>query len=241
MDRDLDAHDTATAEELRREETIRTYETTPATTTEAGVAGGAYAPTATTTERRMETVEDPEPFSFVAGFLGWAVASFFTFIFLAIVLGIIGTAAYNDSTIVNNALIVSQNTINNLAWPGIVGALVAVFVAYFLGGYNASRIDRYHGVGQGLAVVAWTVLFGIVAAILANNAAAVYNVGAYLAPYQIDWGALTTQAVTGLILTLLVMLAGAILGGVAGERWMRRDVAFEERREYRAGRSRPRV
>jgi hypothetical protein len=84
------------------------------------------------------------------------------------------------------------------------------------------------------------VLFGIVAAVLANNAAAAYDVGAYFAAYQIDWNALTTQAVVGLVMTLLVMLAGAILGGVAGERWLNRDVAYE-RRDHRTRASRPRV
>lgn len=247
----------ASAQDVPREETIRTYETasapppsapyepvTPRTTTEAGTVGSTYAPATTaertTTERRIETVDDRRgPFSLVAGFLGWAVASFFTFVLLAIILGIIGASAFETGAGGTTATL-NETTLNNLAWPGIIGGLVAVFVAYFVGGYNAGRIDRYNGLLQGVVVVAWTVVFAIVAALLANTVVASYDVGAYFSAYRIDWGTLTTQGVIGLVLTLLVMLAGAIAGGMVGERWLQRDVAYE-RRGYSTTRSRPRL
>ena len=130
---------------------------------------------------------------------------------------------------------------SDLTWGGIIGSLLAIFVGFFLGGYNAGRIDRWHGVGQGVAVVLWTVVFGIVSALLANYAAASLNVSAYLRPYAIDWNAITTQSIVALVLTLVVMLGAAVLGGVAGERWFRRDVGeVEERRRTTTWRGRPR-
>jgi hypothetical protein len=251
----------ARVDDLRREDTLRTYETTapatlsstPSTYSDVGVAGGTYEPAATTraatpvapggvtSERRVDNYPAREgPFSIIAGFLGWAVAAFFTFVLLAIILGVLGTAAYDSTTATGNAVAISQAALNDLTWTGIIGGLVAVFVGYFLGGYNAGRIDRYHGVGQGVAVVAWTILAGIVAAILAGVAADTLNLGYYLAPYNIDWNAITTQGIIGLVLTLGVMLGAAILGGLAGERYFHRADVAEERRDYRA-RSRPRV
>lgn len=82
---------------------------------------------------------------------------------------------------------------------------------------------------------------GIVGAIVANNAAATYNFGACLQPYAIDWNAITTQAIVGLVLTFAVTLGAAILGGVAGERWYRRDVGAVEERRSTTWRGRPRV
>ena len=65
--------------------------------------------------------------------------------------------------------------------------------------------------------------------IAANNVARA-NWNGYLSPYAIDWNAITTNSIVGLVITLLVMIAGACLGGFAGERWLHRDVTTEERR-----------
>jgi hypothetical protein len=203
---------------------------TPTTRTDVGVAGAEPYVTRETT--RVVEGDAPRPFSIAAGFLGWAVATFFTIVLTGILLAFLGNAAYNAGVVTGNTFTISQNTLNNLTLTGLVGGLVAIFIAYFVGGYNAGRVDRSHGVAQGVAVVAWTVVFAAIGALFANYAATFFDLGAYLAPYNVDYGALTTQTLVALVIALLVMLGGAALGGLAGERWPRYGMAVEERRTY---------
>lgn len=197
----------------------------------------------TTTEERRTMMERERsgPFSWAAGFLGWGAAMFFTLVLVSVILALLGNAAYLNSTVDGNTVSISERTIDTLTWTGIVGALFAVLVGFFAGGYAAGRIDRWHGAGQGIVVVAWAVVFGLVSALIANYAAVTYGFEAYLQPYAIDWNAITTQALVGMVLTLGVMLLGAILGGMAGERWLRRDASSIEETRRSTWRGRPRV
>lgn len=219
--------------------TRSTIDGAPPGTYSTPAAVSTYAPAPpVVTERTTTTMLAPDstPFSFAAGFLGWGVASFFTLALLSVVLAFLGNAAYDNAIITEDSVAISQNALNSLGWAGIASALVAVFVGYFLGGYNAGRIDRYHGLSQGGAVVGWTVIFAIIGGVVATAAARAYNVGNYLAPYSIDWNALTTRSMIGLALTLAVMLGAALLGGIAAERSLDPDAAIRERRTVRGGR-----
>lgn len=191
-------------------------------------------PETTTVRERVDRPVGDRPFSVAAGFFGWAVASFFTLVLGTIVLALIGTAAYNATDAGTTG--VTQNMFNDLTTGGLIGLLVALFVAYVLGGYAAGRIGLWHGVGHGVAVVAWTVLFTILTIALGawlGDAVAGLN----LVP-AIDWADLTGPAIAGILVSLLAMLAGAILGAKLGTRPYGIDGVNEGRRS-RTWRGRP--
>lgn len=171
-------------------------------------------PDGTTIEERRTGPVDARPFSIAAGFFGWAVASFFTLVLSTLVLALLGAAAYDATNA--GATGVTQETFNSLTTTGLVGLFVALLAAYFLGGYAAGRIGLWHGVGHGVAVVGWTLLFTVLTIALAawlGDAVAGLN----LVP-AIDWGDLTGPAIAGILVSLLAMLAGAILGAKLGTR-----------------------
>lgn len=138
-----------------------------------------------------------------ATFLGWVVAAFFTFVFSAIALALMGAEAI-DGTV----------ALGTLAWSTLLGYLVASFLAYVIGGYTAGRISLWNGVSHGLGTVAWAVLFAI-AGILAGT----YLSNVFDLAIRVDLANVTTYAVLAIVLALLAMLAGAALGGRLGERY----------------------
>lgn len=180
-----------------------------------------------------------EPFSLAAGFLGWGVATFFSLVLLGIVLGFVGAAAYNNAVVTEPSVVISQATLDNLASAGIVAGLVAIFAGYAIGGYNAGRIDRTHGLGQGIAIVGWTLAFAFVSWAVAAASAVSLTVINEFSPFGINWTGLTTRSILVLVLTFFVMLGGALLGGYTAERAMRRRTEFVEERVV-VGRGRPR-
>ncbi|HWH09033.1 MAG TPA: hypothetical protein VNX21_07515 [Candidatus Thermoplasmatota archaeon] len=191
-------------------------------------------PEGTTIEERVDRPVGARPFSIAAGFFGWAVASFFTLVLATLVLALLGAAAYDATG--GGATGVTADTFNSLTTSGLVGLLVALFLAYLLGGYAAGRIGLWHGVGHGVAVVAWTVLFTILTIALGawlGDAVAGLN----LVP-AIDWGDLAGPTLVGILLSLAAMLGGAILGAKLGTRPYGIDDANEGRRA-RAWRGRP--
>jgi hypothetical protein len=101
---------------------------------------------------------------------------------------------------------------------------VVMFVGYYAGGYVAGRMSRFDGARQGVGV--WVV--ALVAMILAAGAGIVFG-ERYDVLAQVDLpstGLSTDQLGTGAVvlavLMLVVMLAGAVLGGAVGQRYHRR-------------------
>ena len=175
-------------------------------------------------------------FSLGATFLGWAVASFFSLVFTALLLLALGGAAAGDATDGGG---VTAGDFTSLGAAGFVGLLVATFLAYLIGGYAAGRIAHFDGAKHGAIVPAWTILFGLLA-ILAGAAFGAQLANYVSLPYVagIDWGAMTTYGILGILGLLLVAFAGAILGGILGARQdQRHEGAVVERR--RAFRGRP--
>jgi hypothetical protein len=116
----------------------------------------------------------------------------------------------------------------NAGTVGVVGAIalvVILFVSYFCGGYVAGRMARFNGARQGVAVWLWAITIAIVAAVVAAIAGSRYNILATLNSFPripIAEGTLTAGSVITLIVVIIVSLAGAILGGVAGMRYHRK-------------------
>ncbi len=155
-------------------------------------------------------------FDWVATFLGFAVAVFFLAVFLGIVGAIVGTGGYRTSTGSVTAMVSSQAGIFAAA-----GTLVALFLAYFFGGYAAGRLARYDGVVNGLGVVLWTVIVAIALSI----AGAVLN-DRFQVAQQLHLGIslhdLTVAGVISAVVTLIVMVIGAAIGGGLGTHYHRR-------------------
>ncbi|HWG90451.1 MAG TPA: hypothetical protein VNZ52_06325 [Candidatus Thermoplasmatota archaeon] len=173
-------------------------------------------------------LEPRHRFSLGATFLGWCVASFLTLVFvgiLAAILGGVGSGAAQAGF--------TQQEMNTLGIGGLIGLLVCVFLAYLIGGYAAGRIAYFGGAKHGAVVPVWTIIVGILAAVLGGVLGAQFmNAIPFM---NLDWGALAGPAIIGLVLTLLVMFAGAIIGGklgAKGDRGYRGDV----RQPYVGGR-----
>jgi hypothetical protein len=116
--------------------------------------------------------------------------------------------------------------VGNYDWEtvGGIGTAViglALFAAYFFGGYVAGRMAFRGGMTHGLLVfVLGVVVAGLVGLFIGAIAGTdtieenLRNVGV---PTTADeWGAVGTIAG---IVSLVVMLGGAVYGGIAGERW----------------------
>jgi hypothetical protein len=110
---------------------------------------------------------------------------------------------------------------------GIVGGialLVILFLAYYCGGYVASRMARFNGMKQGLAVWLWAVIIAIIVAVLAAVFGSKYNILSKLNSFPripVSEGDLTTGGIVAAVLLVVVTLAGAVLGGLAGMRFHR--------------------
>jgi hypothetical protein len=111
---------------------------------------------------------------------------------------------------------------------GIVGGIVLlliVFVAYYCGGYVASRMARFNGIKQGIAVWVWAVAIAVLLAILGTVAGSEYNILSQLNSFPripVSEGDLTTGGIIALVAVLAASLLGAIVGGLAGMRFHRR-------------------
>jgi hypothetical protein len=154
-------------------------------------------------------------------FIGFAVAMFFTLVLLGIVGAIVGGVGYQLNAPVPdpNSTTLSETT-KNLGIGALAGSLIAVFLAYVIGGYTAGRMARFDGPRNGVGVVIWTVIvavaLGVVGAIIGDR----FNVAQQL-HLNIDATTLTAAGAISLLVTLVVMLLGAMLGGWFGERFHR--------------------
>ena len=167
-------------------------------------------------------------FSIGATFLGWAVASFFSLVFSALVLLALGAGAAADGT-------VGSGDVASLGAMGFVGVLIAMFLAYLIGGYAAGRIAHFDGAKHGAIVPVWTILFGLLA--IFAGAYLGTQLAGYFTPAlaNVDLAALGTYGILGLLAMLVADFAGAILGGILGARGDQRyeDRALERRRTSR--------
>jgi hypothetical protein len=173
------------------------------------------------TEREQRMHAAYGGFYWGSDFIGFAVATFFTLVFLGIVGAIIGAVGYQLGAPVPKIGSHISGTTQNLGIAALVGSLIAVFLAYLIGGYTAGRMARFDGVKNGLGVVIWTVIVAIVLGILGAALGNRFNVGNQLY-LHINTSALTAAGVISLVVTLAVMLLGAILGGNMGVRYHRR-------------------
>jgi hypothetical protein len=159
-------------------------------------------------------------FAWGSDFIGLAVALFFTIVFFGIVGAIVGTVGYQMGAPVPKVGSAITSTQQNLGLAGLLGGLLAVFLAYLIGGYTAGRMARFDGAQQGVGVVIWTIvvsiILGVVGGVLGNR----FDVASQL-HLNVNWSSLTAAGAISLLVALLIMLLGAMLGGTWGARYHR--------------------
>lgn len=152
--------------------------------------------------------------------MGFAVATFFTILFLGVVGAVIGAVGYQMGAPVPKIGGAVSNTTQSLGIGALVGSLIALFLAYYLGGYTAGRMARYDGAKNGFGVVIWTIVAAIVLGVAGSALGSRFNV-ANQVHLNINTQTLTTAGAISLAVTLLVMIVAAVLGGTVGERYHR--------------------
>jgi hypothetical protein len=115
-----------------------------------------------------------------------------------------------------------------LSIGALITAGVVIFLAFLFGGWAAGRMARYNGVLNGFMVAVWFVILSVLLAVLGAAAGDVYNLFGDLRvaeaslPNWFSGDDVTTGAKISSIAFVVVMVAGAILGGLWGTRMHRR-------------------
>ncbi len=172
------------------------------------------------TEQQQRLISRYGGFDWIATFLGFAVAIFFGVVFLGIVGAIVGAVGFQLHAPVPKIGSSVTGTTQSLGIGALIGSLIATFLAYLFGGYAAGRLARFEGVKNGIGVVLWTIVIGIILGILGAILGNKFDVAKQL-HLHIDTATLTTTGLISLAVTLIVMLLAAMLGGSLGERYHR--------------------
>jgi Na+-driven multidrug efflux pump len=151
-----------------------------------------------------------------ADFIGFTVATFFSLVFGAIVGGVTGAVGYRLGAQVPRFGRAISITTQNVGIAALAALLIALFLAFIIGGYTAGRMARFDGIKNGLGVVLWSVIMAILLAIAGGVLDAKYHV---IRPLHLNLSASLLSAAGTLVLiaTLIVMVVGGIAGGLIGE------------------------
>ena len=170
--------------------------------------------------------------SWGSAFFGWLVA-FGVAVLLTGLLSAAGAAT---------GLTAGDTVDETVSLVGGIGLILAALVAYYAGGYVAGRMSRFDGGRQGLGVWIIGLLVTAALAAVAVFAGSEYNVisQANLPSFAVG----DSEATTGGLIAMAVMLIGTLLaamaGGKAGERYHKRvdRVGITDSDEHRGLRDR---
>ena len=196
--------------------------TGPATTTEPAAT---TEETAVVPDRREVVSRQKDAFGgmkFGSCFFGWLTASGSAVLLAALVTGV--GAALGLSRNVQEAGTSPAQT-ESVGFVGGILLLAIIFVSYLAGGYVAGRMARFNGLKQGLGVWLWAVIIAIIAGLAGWLVGARFDILAQvnsLPRLPLSEGTLTTGGIIVAIGLVVVSLAGALLGGLAGMRYHRR-------------------
>ena len=154
-------------------------------------------------------------------FIGFAVAIFFTLVLLGIVGGIVAAIRYELGAPVPSISGHLNGILQNLGLDAVIGALITLCIAYFIGGYTAGRMARFDGAKNGIGVVIWTVIVAIPLGAAGTIAGHRFNLASHV-HLTIDASTLMVGIVISIAAILVVMILAAVLGGAIGERYHRR-------------------
>lgn len=159
-------------------------------------------------------------FKWVAGLLGFAAAMFFLAVFLGAVSTVLSALGYRLATGTLTEIVTSSGM-----RAAALGTLVAIVLAYLIGGYTAGRLARYDGGRNGLGVVLWTL---IVAAAVTIAAVVLQITGtgvSQFVPIHVGLTVTATHIAAGVIaavVALVLMVVAGLAGGLLGTRYHRR-------------------
>lgn len=155
-------------------------------------------------------------FSWLSTLAGWLSAAGLTAILTGILSGAGAALALNK---VGSS--VSGAEAKTIGLAGGIALLIVLAIGYFFGGYVAGRMARFDGARQGIGVWLWGIIVALVIAALAAVGGSKYNVldALNLPRLPVKSGTLSTGGLIALVLSIVVTLGAAILGGKTGERF----------------------
>jgi len=187
--------------------------------------------------RRELLAQQKEEFGgirFGAGLLGWFAATGFGLVMITIFGGVLAAwgGVASGSTAMTDLRSFTADNADVLALTSGIVVLAIIFFGYLVGGYTASRIARFSGFKQGLATWLWGVVITIVLAVVVGVVGTQSGDSSSPNPFVPSMDDLQSSSLAGLIgLALVVVLsfAGAVLGGLLGQRYHRKvDRFFSE-------------
>lgn len=113
---------------------------------------------------------------------------------------------------------------NELSLGALITAGVVIFLAFLLGGWAAGRMARYNGALNGFMVAAWFIVLGVVLAAVGAIAGNTYNlfddlrVAKASLPNWFSGEDVTLGAIISSVAFAVLMVLGAVLGGIWGTR-----------------------
>jgi hypothetical protein len=171
-----------------------------------------------------------------SAFFGWLSAAALTVLLFSTAAGIVAAVGYNSGALPQDPRSLATGDNSGLGITAIVISLALLFIAYFGGGYVAGRMARFDGLRQGLAVWVWAIVMAVLATVigLATGGMELINTVTGSAALSSMVQDLSVPGLITLGVVLLVTLAGALLGGLAGMRFHRRmdRAGFETQEEY---------
>lgn len=120
----------------------------------------------------------------------------------------------------------AEGTLEEFSALGVLAATIALFVAFFVGGWATGRMARYDGGINGIMTAVWMLLFVVGFAALGTWVGEEYN--AFAGMNLPDWVSVwNTEDVTGLAIAgglagIAAMFLGGWIGGRVGVLWHRR-------------------
>lgn len=171
-------------------------------------------------DRRAELRERYGGFYWGSDFIGFAVATFFTIVFLGIIGAAAGGVGYQVGVPLPKIGHSISTTTQNIGIGAAVASLIGLFIAYIIGGYTAGRMARFDGAKNGIGVVMWTIIVAVILGAAGGILGSKFNVAAQL-HLKLNSTTFTTAGIVALVIALVVMVLGATLGGVMGERYHR--------------------
>jgi MFS family permease len=170
-------------------------------------------------------------FDFPASLAGMLVALASLLILAGLVSAAIGAIAFRTGVAGNEA---------ELSVGALIAAGAVIFLAFLFGGWAAGRMARYSGALNGFMVAVWFIVLLLVLALLGAIAGDAFNLFGDLQVAEAslpDWFStdqLTAGAVISSIAFAVLMVVGAILGGLWGTRMHRhadRTIASDVRHD----------
>lgn len=159
---------------------------------------------------------------FGTAFFGWLTATGTVVLLSALAAGVAALLGVGRVPTTDAAIEAAQQNATTLGVVGAVVLLVVLLIAYFAGGYVAGRMARFSGAKQGVAVWLWSLIFGVILAIIGAIAGSQLTLPGVTGLPSVDGSTTIAASVITAVLALAVSLVGAVLGGLAGMRFHRR-------------------